>query len=576
MELLLQTVRQWPVHYDPSLKESLDTLLYDYEKGVQTEPLTDAFYRDIEFGTGGLRGLLGAGTNRMNRVTVAKAAQGFSNYLCKWYKNSPVSVAIAFDSRHRSEEFARLIADIFSANGIRVYLYGELRPTPALSFAVRRLGCAAGVVITASHNPKEYNGFKAYWRDGGQLVPPHDQAVMAEVRAITDMEQVKSTPNHALISILDQAIDRQFLEEAIKQVPAISPRQCTSVSIVYSPLHGTGITLVPSLLSRLGFEKVHIVEEQKIPDGNFPTVVYPNPEEKEAMTLALSLAESVQADLVLATDPDADRVGIAVRNENGAFELLSGNQTAALLVYFLLESRKKAASKLPEPYIAKTIVTSYLLDEIAKAYDVACINTLTGFKYIAEVIREKEDHATYIAGGEESYGYLIGDFVRDKDAVTACGVLSSLCAMAKQEGKTLFDVLLDIYRKFGLYYESLHSITKTGPSGVADIRHMMQRLRENPPKMLAGSSVVAVLDYEEGISWNPTTNSKEKLVFPKSNVIQIRTEDGTLVSARPSGTEPKIKFYFSVRGTLKEVSEYRKETTMLQEKCKQIAQELTL
>ena len=542
----------------------------------QTE-LIDSFYKDLEFGTGGLRGLMGIGSNRMNKYTVGKATQGLCNYLLKAFPDQEVSVAIAHDSRNNSDFFAETTASIFSANGIKVYFFKALRPTPELSFAIRFLGCKSGVVLTASHNPKEYNGYKAYWDDGGQVTPPHDINVIKEVNKIAGIDDVKFTKNPLLIVEIGEDIDEKYLQEVkgLSLSPKVIHRQ-KNLKIVFSPIHGTGITLVPQVLKQFGFENVHIVKEQATPDGNFPTVVYPNPEEPEAMSLALQKAKEIDADLIMATDPDADRVGIGAKNNHGSFQLINGNQAASLLVYYMLKMWSEKGKLDGNQFIVKTIVTTDLILDIAKKFNVDHFETLTGFKYIASIIRELEGKKKFIVGGEESYGYLSGDFVRDKDAISSCAMLAEMTAWAKDNGMGLFDLLIEVYKEFDFYLESLLSITRKGKSGAEEIQEMMKNLRENPPKTIHGSPVLRVYDYQSLEMTNLKAGSKEKLDFPKSNVLQYMTEDGTKISARPSGTEPKIKFYFSVKAPLENAEHFDKVQDALQLKIESIIKELSL
>ncbi len=515
------------------------------------EEFEESFYKDLEFGTGGLRGIMGVGSNRMNKYTLGMATQGLSNYLNKTFKEHGVSVAIAHDCRNNAEEFAKVVADVFTANNIKVFFFHSLRPTPELSFAIRHLGCKSGVVLTASHNPKEYNGYKAYWTDGAQMVAPHDLNVMNEVQSISSIDDVHFERKEALIEIIGEDVDEAYLEE-VKKISLFpdATEQDKSINIVFSSIHGTGITLVPKALEMYGFKNVHIVEEQAEPNGNFPTVVYPNPEEKEAMSMALAKGKEVDADIVMATDPDADRVGIAIKNAKNEFELLNGNQTGSLLIYYLL-SRWSELGKLDgNQYIVKTIVTTELFKNIADAYQVESFDTLTGFKNIAAVIRELEGKKTFIGGGEESYGYMISDYVRDKDAIASVAMISEMTAYVKSQGKTLYDYLIEMYLKFGFYREDLVSITKKGKSGSEEIKAMMTRFREEPPKSLAGTKVVEVRDYQKSTILEMESGKKSRLDFPSSNVLQFLLEDGSKISARPSGTEPKIKFYVSVKGKL--------------------------
>ena len=507
----------------------------------------DAFYKDLAFGTGGLRGLMGIGSNRINEYTVAMATQGFANYLKEAFPNQQIKVAIAHDSRNNTELFTRITAEVFSANEILVYLFKELRPTPTLSFAIRTLQCHGGVVLTAPHNPKEYNGYKAYWNDGAQLIAPHDDHVINNVKLIKSIDEVKFDKKSELIKYLDDTIDRQYLN-MIASLSLSSPQKnrASELKIVFSPIHGTGITLVPSALEKFGFENITIVSEQAQPDGNFPTVIYPNPEEAEALEIALKAAKNIDADLVLATDPDADRVGIAAKNVNHEFELLNGNQTAALLIYYLLTQWKEKGQLKGQEYIVKTIVTTELISAIAAHFNVTCLDTLTGFKYIAEKIRQLESTQTFIGGGEESYGYLIGDKVRDKDAVMSCAMIAELTAWAKEQNKTLFDLLLDIWIKFGLCHEGLISITKKGKAGTLEIQEIMNKLRNNPPIFLNDFLVTEIIDYSNLTHLETKTKKILPLDSHESNVLQFITEDRSRISIRPSGTEPKIKIYFSL------------------------------
>ena len=510
------------------------------------EALQDAFYRDLSFGTGGLRGIMGVGTNRMNRYTVGTATQGLANYLKKVWKDEPISVVISYDSRLNSREFAHVSSEVLSANHIQVFLFENVRPTPVLSFAVRHLHCQAGIMITASHNPKEYNGYKVYWQDGGQLVPPHDENVIKEAGKITSVKMVNWEACPELIAEVDPRTDEAYLERVCAL--GIQPDTETSagkIKIVYTPLHGTGITMVPEALRRFGFSKVTVVPEQAQPDGNFPTVKSPNPEEKTALEMALALARKQKADLVLATDPDSDRVGIAVRDAKGEMQLLNGNQTGSLLCYYLL-SQYQAAGKLNEDcMVVKTIVTTDLIRRIALDYNVACEEVLTGFKYIAEKIREKEGSKTFLFGGEESYGYLIGDFVRDKDAVSACCLIAEMAAYYLKRGKRLTDVLDELHRRYGYFREKLYSATETGKEGVAKIRKTMENLRHNPPKTLGGKAVMIMNDYKSGRSFSFWHDRNDRIDLPCSDVLQFIMTDNSKVTVRPSGTEPKIKYYFS-------------------------------
>ena len=533
---------------DPEAKDEILRML----DTPDNPELEESFYKDLEFGTGGLRGIMGIGSNRMNKFTVGMATQGLANYLHAVFPDQDISVAIAYDSRNNSPYFADITASVFSANDIRVYFFTELRPTPELSFALRHFNCQSGVVITASHNPKEYNGYKAYWDDGAQVTPPHDVNIIDEVRKISGIDEINFKKNKTYIQRIGVEIDDLYLTEVKKLSlnPDVIARQ-KNLKIIFSPLHGTGITLVPRILKELGFNNVHVIKEQAEPDGNFPTVIYPNPEEAEALSLALTKAQELDADLIMATDPDADRVGIAVKNNHGDFQLLNGNQTASLLIHYLI-SQWKAHGKIDgRQYIVKTIVTSELMDAIAAKHGVECFNTLTGFKYIAIILRELEGKKEFIGGGEESYGFMISDFVRDKDAVSACAMIAEMTAYAQDHGKSLFDMMIDIYVTYGFYLERLISVTKKGISGEEEIARMMKSLRENPPTEVNGSKLVAVRDYASSEEKDLVAGNVKKLDFPASNVLQFFTADGSKISARPSGTEPKIKFYFSVKDTLR-------------------------
>lgn len=565
-------VNQWlNGNYDAATKAEIQKLV---DEKAYTE-LTDAFYKDLEFGTGGLRGIMGAGSNRVNKYTIGAATQGLANYLKKKYPGEKIKVAIAHDSRNNSDVLGKITADVFSANDIHVYFFKALRPTPELSFAVRELGCKSGVMLTASHNPKEYNGYKAYGADGGQFVAPDDKLVMDEVAKIASVDEVKFTAKPENITLIGEEIDADYLKKitSLSVSPAAIKRQ-KDLKIVYSPIHGTGITLVPKALEMFGFENVILVDEQTTPDGNFPTVVYPNPEEKEALTLALKKAQEVDADLVLATDPDADRVGIAVKNHKGEFELLNGNQTGSLLVNYMLEAWEKEGKFIGKEYVIKTIVTSYLIDKIAASKNVTCYNTLTGFKFIGQIMTEKQGKETFIVGGEESYGYLVGEFVRDKDAVVSAAFIAEMTAFYKDKGSSLYDAMIDMYVKYGFYKEKLVSITKKGKTGAEEIKAMMERFRNNPPASLGGSKVVQLKDYALQKEKDLLANSTKALDFPKSDVLQFVTEDGCIISARPSGTEPKIKFYCSVNAPLASKADFDKVNQDLEEKVDQIMTDL--
>lgn len=566
------TINEWlNGNYDQKTKAEIQNLI-DNESYTE---LTDSFYRNLEFGTGGLRGIMGAGSNRINKYTIGTATQGLSNYLLNKYPGEKIKVAVAHDSRNNSDYFAGITADVFSANGIHVYFFKALRPTPELSFAIRELGCRSGVMLTASHNPKEYNGYKAYGTDGGQFTAPDDTMVMDEVAKIKSIDEVKFTRIDANVELIGEDLDQSYLDKitALSVSPEAIARQ-KDLKIVYSPIHGTGITLVPKALAQFGFANVALVEEQSTPDGNFPTVVYPNPEEKEALTLALRKAEQIDADLVLATDPDADRVGIAVKNSDGEFVLLNGNQTGSLLINYLLSAWEEKGKLTGDQYIVKTIVTSNLIDAIAKAKNVTCYNTLTGFKWIGQLMTNLEGKKTFIGGGEESYGYLIGELVRDKDAVVSCAFIAEMTAFYKDKGSSLYDAMLDMYVQYGFYKEELVSITKKGKTGAEEIKALMEKFRNNPPVTLGGSKVATLKDYELGFETDLHSGQKKQLELPKSDVLQFITEDGSIISARPSGTEPKIKFYCSVNTKLKDKASFKETESALSEKVKSIMNDL--
>ena len=559
-------------NYDETTKNEI--------KKLQTEnptELEDSFYRNLEFGTGGLRGLMGVGTNRMNKYTVGMATQGFANYLKKSFPGEEIKVVLGHDSRNNSRFFAETVANVFGANGIKVYLFEALRPTPEISYAIRELGCKGGVVCTASHNPKEYNGYKAYWEDGGQLVPPHDKNVIIEVDAIQSVNDVQWTGGEANITIIGKDMDDKYIAmvKELSVYPDIIAKQ-HDLKIVYTPIHGTGITLVPKVLEAFGFTNVHVVEEQAVPDGNFPTVKYPNPEESETMSIGLKKAEELDADILLGTDPDADRVGVGVKNHKGEWVLMNGNQTAVLAFAYVIEARKKKGLSKDNDMVISTIVTTNMINEVAKQNDISCYNVLTGFKWIASLILEKEKEENYIIGGEESFGLLVGDKVRDKDAVSAVALLCEMAAYEKNNGKTLFDKMIEMYMQYGFYYETLISITKKGMNGQKEIADMMEGYRTAPPATIAGSPVVEVLDYEKQIGKDLESGESWEIELPKSNVLQFVTEDGSKISARPSGTEPKIKFYISVQTELKRKEDFDAQYALLQQRIQTIIQEMNL
>ena len=529
--------------------------------------LVDSFYQDLEFGTGGLRGLMGVGTNRMNVYTVAMATQGLANYLLSCFPGEKIKVAITHDSRINNTLFAKTTADVFTANGITVLYFRDMRPTPMLSFAVRHFGCKSGVMITASHNPKEYNGYKAYWEDGAQVVAPHDTNIIKEVQKITSFEQVNWNKQDELIQYIEEDFDAIYLEK-VKELSlskeAIQAQK--SMPIVFSPIHGASGKMVPAALKAFGFENVQLVKEQAEPDGNFPTVIYPNPEEAEALTLAVALGQKVGAALVLACDPDGDRYAAVVPNEAGEYELLNGNQTGTLLVYYLLSRKKELGLLTGKDFMVNTIVTTELINKIAEGFGVPCYNVLTGFKNIASVILQKEGKETFLAGGEESFGFLVGDFVRDKDGVSACALVAEAVAYYKTQGKTVFEVLAEVYQQFGFYKETLISVTKKGKDGAAQIQELMNQFRTNPPLEMNGSAVEKIYDVKNATIHYPKTQKTDVLDLDKSNVMQFYLADGSKISARPSGTEPKIKYYFSVNTTLSATSDYRKVEQVLLEK----------
>jgi phosphoglucomutase len=540
------------------------------------DDLVEGFYKNLEFGTGGLRGIMGIGTNRMNKYTVGMATQGYANYLKKCFGEG-ISIAVAHDSRNNSRFFAETVANVMGANGIKVFLFDALRPTPELSFAIRHLGCKGGVVCTASHNPKEYNGYKAYWEDGAQLVPPHDSNVILEVDKVLGVDDVKWSGGEANITIVGEELDAAYTEmvKSLSVYPDVCGRQ-HDLKIVYTSIHGSGITLVPRVLQRFGFTNLTVVDEQATPDGNFPTVVSPNPEEKDAMRLGLEAAKRIDADILLGTDPDADRVGIGVKDTDGNWVLMNGNQTAVLAFNYMMEARKAKGIAQPNDMVIKTIVTSDLINRIAAASHVACYDVLTGFKYISELIREKTGMENYIIGGEESYGLMIGDQVRDKDAVSAVALLCEMAAYEKDKGRSLFEKLVDLYVEHGCFQEHLISITKKGMNGQKEIAEMMESFRLNPPAQLGGVAVTTLLDYELRKGTNLTTGESFAIDLPKSNVLQFVLADGSKVSARPSGTEPKIKFYFSVNATLDNAANYKAVQVQLMQKIEAIIKDMQL
>jgi phosphoglucomutase len=560
-----------PEYNEVTRREVMDMLSGDENK------LIDAFYQDLEFGTGGLRGIMGAGTNRMNIYTLGMATQGLSNYIINQFGKTGIKVAIAHDNRNNSRYFAETTASIFSANGFEVFLFETLRPTPELSFAIRHYGCHSGVVITASHNPPEYNGYKAYWNDGGQVVAPHDTAIIDEVRKITSVLQIRFNGNKENIRILGKETDEIFLKEVLKI--SINPEiinKFSDLGIVYTPIHGTGGQMIPPALKMFGFRNIKSVPEQDVIDGNFPTVKSPNPEEPDALKMAIKKAIETNAEIVMASDPDADRLGIAVRDRSGNFVLLNGNQTGEILTYYILSQYKAKNLYKGNEYIIKTIVTSDLFDKIAEGYNVECFNVLTGFKFFAELIRNLEGMKKYIGGGEESYGFLPGDYVRDKDAVGSCALVAETAAWAKSQGMSLYELLIDIYIKFGFFKEKLINIVRKGKEGADEIKEMMSGYRNSPPEFINGSKVIKVNDYEKLTSHDLMTGKKTEIDIIKSDVIQFFLEDGSKISVRPSGTEPKIKFYFSVNTELESAEKFEETEILLAKRIEDIIKDMKL
>ena len=565
-QTVLKKAQAWlDGHYDEETKKQVKYLMENDMK-----ELVESFYKDLEFGTGGLRGIMGVGTNRMNVYTVGAATQGLSNYLKRTFAGEQVRVAVAHDSRNNSRMFAERVADIFASNGFRVYLFDTLRPTPELSFAIRELKCHSGVVVTASHNPKEYNGYKAYWTDGAQVTPPHDRNIIAEVEKITDVDQVLIGKHPENITILDEKFDEIYLNKVHElSLSPESVRKYRDMKIVYSPMHGAGVRLVPASLRKFGFTNVIMVEEQAVIDGNFPTVESPNPEERKTMSMA--------ADLVLATDPDSDRIGVALRNKQGEYVLLNGNQTLVLLLSYQLTRWAERGELDGNQYVVKTIVTSQMANAVADFFKVKCYDCLTGFKYIAKIIRENEGKAKYIGGGEESFGYLAGDYVRDKDAVSACSLAAEAAAWAMDTmGLTLYEWLQQLYVKYGFYREGLVSVVRKGKEGAEQIQKMMADFRADPPKTIVGSPVVKINDFQSLEQTDVRTGAKTPIEQDSSNVLQWFTEDGTTVSVRPSGTEPKIKFYFGVKAPLASVADYERTLAALDAKIEGIRKDLRL
>lgn len=571
-----QKAQQWldsPV-IDQDTKAQVKALL----DNADSKLLIDSFYKDLEFGTGGLRGIMGVGSNCMNKYTVGVATQGLCNYLNKTYPEKKIKVALAHDCRNNSPYFTQIIADVFSANRIEVHMFSELRPTPMLSFAIRYLNCDSGIVVTASHNPKEYNGYKAYWNDGAQVVPPHDKNIINEVNAINSFEEVNFKADKTRIYTIGPEVETAYYQEVKKIIPKQDIiKKHHDIPLVYSSLHGTGTTMIPECLKQIGFTNLHVVHEQAKPDGNFPTVSSPNPEERSAMEMAIKKGIETGATMVMATDPDGDRVGIGVRNLSGEFELLNGNQAFSLMMWFIMRNLPDRQAGIPNKhnaYIAKTIVTTELVDTMAKNYGIECYNTLTGFKYIAQLMRELESNKKFIAAGEESYGYMAGDFVRDKDAVSACAFFAAMAASAAEEKKSLYEWLIEMYVEHGFYKEGLINVTKKGQQGELEIKKMMENFRNNPPTEINGIKVVRMLDYLSSTEKNFSSHQTTPLQFPESDVLQFYLEDGTKVSVRPSGTEPKIKFYISVHAPLKSKEEFTEVSQVLDNKIKRTEQYL--
>ncbi len=573
-QMVLKKAQMWlDGHYDEATKKQVKYLIDNDRK-----ELVESFYKDLEFGTGGLRGIMGVGTNRMNIYTVGAATQGLANYLKKNFAGEQIRVAIGHDSRNNSRLFSEHVADIFASNGFTVFLFDALRPTPELSFAIRELKCHSGVVVTASHNPKEYNGYKAYWTDGAQVTPPHDKNIIEEVNKITDVNMILTGQHPENITILDEKFDEIYLNK-IHEL-SLSP-ECVKkhhdMKIIYTPIHGSGVRLVPASLKKFGFTNVKLVPEQAVVDGNFPTVESPNPEERKTMSMAIDLAAKEGADLVLATDPDSDRIGVALRNKKGEYVLLNGNQTLVLLMSYQLTRWAELGKLDGKQYVVKTIVTSQMANAVADYFKVKCYDCLTGFKYIAKIIRENEGKTKYIGGGEESFGYLGGDYVRDKDAVSACSLAAEAAAWAKETmGLTLYEWLQELYVKYGFYREGLVSVVRKGKEGAELIQQMMVDFRANPPKTIVGSPVVKSNDYLTLETTCLKTGAKTSIEQDKSNVLQWFTEDGTIVSVRPSGTEPKIKFYFGVKAPLASVADFEQVQAQLDAKIEAIKKDLKL
>ena len=568
---ILDQVNEWLTPtFDQNTQEEIKDLMTSDPKGLE-----DAFYKNLEFGTGGMRGVMGVGTNRINKYTLGKNTQGLSNYLKKCFPNEELKVAIAYDCRKNSDTLAKVVADIFSANGIKVYLFSEMRPTPELSFALKHLNCHSGIVLTASHNPPEYNGYKVYWQDGGQIVPPQDGEIIAEIEALK-YSDIKFTANESLIEYIDIEIDEAFVNSTIENASFNTPKAAKeNLNIVFTPLHGTSVKSIPAVLAKAGYTNVNIVKEQETPDGNFPTVKSPNPEEPEALTMALALADKVNADIVIGTDPDSDRLGVAVRDTNGKMMLLNGNQTMVIMTAFLLEQWKRADKITGTEFIGSTIVSTPMMLDLANAYGIECKVGLTGFKWIAKFIKDFPNQK-FIGGGEESFGFMVGDAVRDKDAVAACLLVCEIAAQAKAAGSSLYKELINLYLDFSFYKEHLISLTKKGKEGLAEINQMMVDLRDNPMETINGQRVVCIEDYQNTTARDLINNETFDLDIPKSNVLIYYLEDGSKICARPSGTEPKIKFYFSVNAILEEATDFEEANTFLDTKIQNIITEMKL
>ena len=555
--------------FDSETQQNVQKLLTE-----NSDSLLDSFYKDMEFGTGGMRGIMGVGTNRINKYTLGRSTQGLSNYLRKTFPEKELKVAIAYDCRHNSDTLAKLVADVFTANGIKVYLFDDLRPTPELSFSVRHLGCDAGIVLTASHNPPEYNGYKVYWNDGGQIVPPHDKKIIEEVNLV-EFDKINFNANDTLLEYIGKKVDKEFIDACVKNGTFNTPNK-SKLKIVFTSLHGTSIVSMPMAFKKAGFRDVHLVKEQRKPDGNFPTVASPNPEEPEALKLALELADKIDADIVIGTDPDADRLGIAVRDLNGNMKLLNGNQTMSVMTNFLIKQWYENNRLDGNQFVGSTIVSTNLVNDIAKNYNVETKVGLTGFKWIAKMIRDAEGKQEFIGGGEESFGYMVGDFIRDKDAITATLLACEIAINAKNNNSTIYKVLLNLYRKYGFYKEHLISLVKKGIDGAEQIKQMMIDLRKNPIKEIDGSPVNFLYDYESSVCHNLLTGEKTDIEIPKSNVLIYQTVDGTKVAARPSGTEPKIKFYFSVKLPLEKMEDATVVEKLLDQKIERIIEDMQL